>query len=86
MRGVKTKILKTLPNKQDIKFNPNHFEIDGVEYILWDIRREGKTIWIRMEDNSPFGVSMCGTYYTSYDDIPPKLYPYIMKYLKGIIF
>ena len=79
MKEIKSILLKNLPNNEDVfTSNLEDIIINDIEYILWSIRREGKTIWIEMEDNSPFGKSMQGRYYINYVDINPLLYPYII--------
>lgn len=64
MRDIKTKLIKLLPNNEEfdlINHEESHHDIltfNGNEYIVWSITREGRYIWVEMEDSTPFGQSM----------------------------
>lgn len=80
MKGIKSKLLRSLPNNKEVfPINYDIIVIDGEHYILWSICREGNVIWIEMEDDSPFGVTMGGRYYLQYEDVDEELYPYILE-------
>ncbi len=82
MKRIKSKLMKMLPNNKYVAFKNSHsFSIEEVTYLLWGIERDGKNIWVDMEDNSGF---MSGRYYYPFVDIDERLYPYIMKYLEKI--
>ena len=85
MRDIKTKLIKLLPNNEEfdlINHEESHHDIltfNGNEYIIWYITREGRYIWVEMEDSTPFGQSMCGRYYSNLEDVPTFLYPFILE-------
>ena len=81
-KGIKTQLKKLIPNNKTISTCTDTFEIDGVKYIIWGVTREHESIWIDIESDDSFGVSMQGRYYTPYDDIDPKLYPFILEMIE----
>lgn len=84
MRGIKTKLIKLLPHNEEfdlINHKESHHDIltfNGNDYIVWSITREGRCIWVEMEDSTPFGQSM-GRYYGHLEDTPTFLYPFILE-------
>ena len=84
MRDIKTKLIKLLPNNEEfdlINHEKTHHDIltfNDNEYIVWSITREGRCIWVEMEDSTPFGQSM-GRYYSNLEDVPTFLYPFILE-------
>lgn len=81
-KGIKTKLMRAIPNNGELnKVNFEIFELNGIKYIIWGASRSGSDIWIEMESDDPFGVSMQGRYYTNYVDVNPDLYPQILKSL-----
>lgn len=82
IKAIKTKLMKLLPNHVEVGFsNHNSVKIGNVTYLLWFIRRDGKTIWVDVEDDSPFGISMRGRYLINFIDLEPSLCSYILENL-----
>ena len=83
--GIKSKLIKLLPNNKEIFFTDGlgtfnkTFEVNDINYVIWGIQRNGKEIWVGLEDSSGF---MGGRYYYPLGDTPTQLYPHILDFVK----
>lgn len=76
--NLKRKIVKMIPNHIDVSLSEfDNVFIDGIEYIIWGVYRDGQYIWVELED------STCnyGRYQTPLIDTRKELYPYISEYI-----
>lgn len=84
-RGIKTELIKLLPNNKELIFTDGLgtfnkiFNVNGDDYIIWGIQRCGTEIWVELEDSSGF---MFGRYYSPLVDTPTQLYPHIIDFVK----
>lgn len=84
-KGIKTKLIKILPNNKELIFTDGLgtfdkvFNVNGIDYVIWGIQRNGKEIWVELEDTSAY---MNGRYYYPLIDVPQELYAHIMDFTK----